>query len=378
MKIRCDRSNLVECLTSIAGVVPANSPKPILSDFFLSTQGGSLLVEATDLDICGRALVHKVEVERDGRLALPSARLLSIIKEIPDDLVTIVSRADPPGATIEAGGYQFKILGNSPDEYPTLREPETHATVSLRRERLHDSLKRVSVAASRDPTRYQLNGVYISIEKGRVSFTATDGKRLTHDHFRLDDGIDGNHTVILPNQAVEIFLRVLSTHSLPDETVTLAFSSTHLTLKTRDHQISSNLIEGLYPNYQSVFPPEPKVRIKAQRLALLSAARSASLTTDKQTLTVLFRITPESLVMESNAKDVGESRIQIRIEAQGDGFSVEQPLDVRFNPVYFIDALRTFEEDDVVLEFTDAKRPVIFKSTGNYRHLVMPLVDKAS
>ena len=85
MKVRCDRKSLVESLTSIVGIVPPNSPKAILSDFYLGTDAGSLVVEASDLEISGTAVIHKVEVESDGAVALPSARLILILKEFPDE-----------------------------------------------------------------------------------------------------------------------------------------------------------------------------------------------------------------------------------------------------------------------------------------------------
>ncbi len=370
MKVRCDRARLIESLNSIVGIVPANSPKPVLGDFLLATEEGSLVAEATDMDISGKALLHTVEVQESGRAAVPSARLVSILKEIPDESVELHSRDDPPGAIISGNGFEFRILGHDPDEFPAVSEPETPNTFTLHREKLHDALKRVSIAASRDTTRYQLNGVFLEFEKGKVALTATDGKRLTHDQIRVDGEIDSAISAILPNQAIDVFLRILSSHAIQDETVTLSLSETHVNLHTKDNRVSSNLVDGIYPNYRAVFPPESRLRLRCRKSLLLTAARSASLTTDKSTQTVLFRITTESMVLESQAQDIGEARVEIPIEATGDA------MEVRFNPVFFIDALRTFEEDEVQIELTDPGKPALLRGTANYRHLVMPLVNK--
>ena len=79
--------------------------------------------------------------------------------------------------------------------------------------------------------------------------------------------------------------------------------------------------------------------------SLSTAARSAALTTDKQTSTVLFKVTQDSLLVESNAKSIGESRIEIPVELTGD------PVDFRFNPVFFIEALK----DYVVINAREAR-----------------------
>ena len=112
MKIRCDRMDLVDRLSAILGIVAANAPKPICGDFLLSADAGNLTVEATDLEITGRIVVHKVEVARDGQLALPSGRLLAILKEISEDYVEIEALEDIPGAELNSSGFRFKILGH--------------------------------------------------------------------------------------------------------------------------------------------------------------------------------------------------------------------------------------------------------------------------
>ncbi len=360
--------DLVDRLSAILGIVSANSPKPILGDFLLSAEAGNLTVEATDLEITGRIVVHKVEVARDGQLALPSVRLLAILKEISEDYVEIEALEDIPGAELNSSGFRFKILGHDPAEFPRAQTTEGAHSISLRRDRFHQSLRRVSVASSRDPTRFQLNGVFAEIVGGQIQFTATDGKRLTHDKFKLPEDAGIEVSAIIPNQAVDVLLKVLSSPLVNDEKILLEIAEKHISVKTEDAIVISTLIDGMYPNYHIVFPQGTKTRAKGKRSDLLTAARSASLTTDKQTSTVLFKISADGLLVESNAKNIGESHVHVPLELDGD------PLDIRFNPVFFIEALRTFDEDDVLLEFTGSEKPVTLKGSQNYVHLVMPLV----
>lgn len=370
MKVRCDRIDLVERLGAIHGIVSVNTPKPILGDYLLYTESGALVAEATDLEITGRTYMHKVEILEEGQLALPSGRLLSILKELPEDYVEIESIDEPLGANLQSGGFRFKVLGHDADEFPRARESEGLHGIVLYREKFQESLRRVAVATSRDPTRYQLNGVFLELAGGKLTMTATDGKRLAHDQLKVEKDGSLELSAILPNQAVDVMLKVLSSQMAQDERITLQVSETHVALKTEDVWISSTQIEGMYPNYQTAFPKEARTRARGHRSDLLTAARSASLTTDKQTSTVLFRITPEGLILESKAQSIGESRIQIPLELEGDA------VEIRFNPVYFIEALRTFEEDEICMELTNAETPVVLRGSQSYVHLVMPLVTK--
>ncbi|MBI4586429.1 MAG: DNA polymerase III subunit beta [Planctomycetes bacterium] len=371
MKIRCDRLELADRLNSIVGIIPLSTPKPILINFYLATtESGSLLAEASDLEVTGRVFIHKVEMVEPGEMALPSGRIISILKEIPEDTVSLHSIEGGQGALLESNGFEFKILGHDPAEFPRAREPENLKSISLRREKLFDSLRRVAVATSKDPTRYQLNGIYLELEPGRIAFTATDGKRLTNDWFQIDNPEELTLSVIVPNKAVDAFIRILSSPLVQDENVLLSFSDTQVTLKTKDTHLASALVSGIYPNYRLIFPPEPKLKIRANRHLLLSAARGASLTTDKESQTVYFKVAPEGLVLQATGKSVGESRIRIPVEVMG------EPMELRFGPVYFIDALRTFEDDEIIIEFTEPGKPAVIKGSQNYRHLVMPLVEK--
>src|SRR5262245_56533073 len=144
MKVRCDRGEMLEKLAVITGIVPATSPKPILYDFLLRTEGGSLIVEANDLEVAGRVQIERVEVMEEGRLALPAGRLVSILKEVPDGTSGVSLEANPEiqGATLRADGYEFKLFGHDPEEFPVLGDLQPGRSLLVPREPFVHSLRR--------------------------------------------------------------------------------------------------------------------------------------------------------------------------------------------------------------------------------------------
>jgi DNA polymerase-3 subunit beta len=86
------------------------------------------------------------------------------------------------------------------------------------------------------------------------------------------------------------------------------------------------------------------------------------------TSTVIFRFEESGLTIWSQAKDIGETRIQIPAEVE------HGPLEIRFNPSYFIDALRCIDEEEIRLEFNSGERPGVLRGGAHYRHMIMPLV----
>ena len=372
MKIRFDRSDLFEKLGLIAGIVPSNSPKPILFDFLIQTSAGGLEVQANDLEVAGLIRVERVEVLEEGRLALPASKLLSILREIPPSVngpILLEAIPEIRGAVLRAEGYEFKLFGNDPDEFPQLTQIVEDKKITVSKESFVSSLKRVAVATSRDTTRYQLAGVFFELNGGKLTLTATDGKRLTNDYLKVEDPGNAAVNAIVPNRAVDVILKLLaSSVDGGDEKFSLGFTETDVVVRTTLSQINARLVEGTYPNYKNALPPECPVKVKLKRNDLLSAARGAQLMTDNQTSTVMFRFESGALTISSQAKDVGETKIQIKADVE------KGPLEIRFNPTYLIDALRCVDEEEVRIEFVSGERPGIIRGGQHYRHMIMPLV----
>ena len=210
MQIRCDRFELAESLGDILGIVPAIQPmKPILVNCHLKTAGGRLEVAVTDLDMGARVRLERVEVSGEGELALPATRFYSIIREIPEKHVLIEALPDGLGAIIRTEAYEFKILGQDAREFPEVPGLSSEPALSIAREKFVEMLRRVAVAASRDTARYQLTGVFLEVQGEKLLLTATDGKRLTHDHLRIDNEKGIEASAIVPNRVCDVILKLL-------------------------------------------------------------------------------------------------------------------------------------------------------------------------
>ena len=80
MKIRCPKEALLSALQSAVAVVPARSPKPVLSNVKLEATRDSVVLSATDLEVGIRIEIEGVETDAPGSVLLPSGRLMAIIR----------------------------------------------------------------------------------------------------------------------------------------------------------------------------------------------------------------------------------------------------------------------------------------------------------
>lgn len=368
MKVRCDRSELAQCLGDVLGIVPPlQSAKPIFQYFHLKTEAGALVVEATDLDIGAKIRLERVEVLEEGDVAVPAVRAASLVREIPDKQVSIDSLPGGCGAVVSAQSCEFKLLGQDPTEFPEGPAFREDRGFGASREKFVDALRRVAVAACRDMSRYQLNGVFFEVEGDKLTMTATDGKRLTNDAIRVENPRDLRVTTIVPNRVADVLLKVLSQGQ---PTIQISIEDPDIQVSFGRGEMTAKVIQAVYPDYRVALGQKTTGKVTARRAELLAATKTASLMTDRQTATVGFAFSEGKVSLSTQVSDIGESRIEVPIVLEG------TPMDLRFNPVYFTDALRCLADEEVQIELAEADKPVVVRGGPSYRHLVMPLVTK--
>ena len=92
---------LLEGLSSVQNVVPSLTTLPILSNVLIEGGDGMLRLTTTDLDLGVRRSVGAT-VERSGAITLPARRLLSIVRELPQGMVSFETNGNNV-ASIQSG-----------------------------------------------------------------------------------------------------------------------------------------------------------------------------------------------------------------------------------------------------------------------------------
>ena len=373
MKIQCQSKELLEAVALAAGVVPNNATRPILQTLLLDATSQGLMVQGTDLEVGLSARVDEVICEEPGRAAIPATRLQGILRESRSEQVTIELKGDQVHLT--AGSSRFKVPVLPVEEFPLLEFRPPSPALKVERAMLLGLLRRVSVAATRDATRFQMHSVLIDCRDTDLRLVSTDGKRMAVGEIPLDPdhkkGIeDGQY--ILPLKGVELLMRILDLET--EEEIELHLDQNEVTYSSDRTSLSSRLVEGRYPEYERAIPADVEHIYAIQTDDLLTGLRQASLMTTKETNSVRFSFGPSGVVLSTAASNVGESRIEVpAVQEAGD----EEDFTIHFNPGYLIDLLRVIDSKQVMVSFRDRKTAGLFslpEGGPRYRHIVMPLV----
>jgi DNA polymerase-3 subunit beta len=240
--------------------------------------------------------------------------------------------------------------------------------VTLSQDTIRGMLKKTAFAVSTDESRYVLNGIYVSLKESKMTFVATDGRRLAMVDEEVELAEKTTGEFIIPAKAVNELTRLLQDKG----NVEIKFGENQASFALQNEGsfsvlLITKLIEGNYPNYRQVIPGEAKERIPLVREELQQALRRAEIMTSEKANSVKLSFEKNALTITANSPEVGEARESIAINYKGKEFAIA------FNPRYLIDPLNALSEDEVFLELIDELSPGVVKINGPFLYVVMPM-----
>ena len=361
MKLSVSKEKLLSGLQTVQNVVSTRTTLPILSNVLLEAENGQLRMTTTDLDVGMRGSVE-AQVDKPGATTLPARRLAGIIHALPSAEIQI--EVDSKNvASIRCGPSFFKIHGLPQEEFPPLPKFEGAKTFTIRQKDLKDGLRKTSYAISTDETRYVLNGILFSFKDNKLTLVATDGRRLGLVDIELEFPRSHEIDIILPTKAVTELQRLVA----EDGDVKMSVSENQVAFEVDGKLLVSKLIEGNYPNYRQVIPPEAKERITLERETFLNSVHRVSLLSSEKSNSVKLVFSKNNIDITANTPEVGEARESLTVNYKGREFSIA------FNPDFLMAPLRNLSNDEVFLDLIDEMSPGVIKVQSPFLYVLMPM-----
>ena len=361
MKFSVAKDKLLEGLQTVQNVVSTRTTLPILSNVLIRAEEGKLVFTTNDLDV-GMSCSIDANVAKTGGTTLPARRLAGIVKELPaaEVEVEIDSRNV---ASLRCGQSFFKMMGLAEEEFPALPRLENAKVFTLKQKDLKDGLRKTAFAISTDETRYVLNGILFSLKENKLTMVATDGRRLALVDLEVEFPRSQEGDMIIPTKCVAELQRLLT------ETgeLKMLVGENQVAFDVNGKLLVSKLIEGNYPNYRQVIPPETKERVTIERELLLTAVRRVALLSSEKSNSVKLNFTKNNLEITANTPEIGEAHEAIPVQYKGKEFSIA------FNPIFLQDPLRALPDEEVHLDLIDEMSPGVIKINTPFLYVLMPM-----
>lgn len=367
MKLVCHRPSLSAALQIVSGVVPSRTPKEILKNIKLKVDSGRPVLIGTDQEIGIRHELQNVETDSTGEVLLPTQKVISILRELTDDHVTL--EATERSVVISGGHSEFNLSTEDPAEFPVVAAFEDQSYFTVSASALREMIRRTVFATDSESTRYALGGILLELNPERATLAATDSRRLavvTAPAESVGEINVENTTPVVPSKAMQLIER-----SLPEEEDSVAMIAVHgndVLVKAGGSTIYSRLVEGRFPKYADVIPDSFDHSIEFVVGPFYSAVRQAQIVTSEETRGVDFTFSNGQMSLSSRAANVGQSTVELPIAYEGDD------LTITFDPKFVADFLRILDSSaSIRLNLIDRESPAVFTVEDSYRYVVMPL-----
>ena len=371
MKFIISSTVLSSRLQAISRVVNSKNSLPILDCFLFELMDGTLSVTASDGETTMIATVEVNESDVDDSFAVTAKTLLDALKEIPEQPLTFEVNTDTLEVTVHYQNGKYSLMGQSAVEFPKsslLSEDAVRLEMDV--QVLLKGINRAVFATADDELRPVMNGVYFDITTEDITLVASDGHKLVRSKTFSAKGND-RAAFILPKKPAFLLKNLL-----PKEMgmVNVEFDNHNAAFTMENFQLVCRLIEGRYPNYNSVIPQNNPYKVTIDRVSLIGVLRRVSIFSSQASSLIKLRLQENQIQVSAQDIDFSTSAEET-IACQYDG----KPMSIGFKATFLLDILNNITSEEVIIELTDPSRagvitPVEQEEQEDLLMLLMPMM----
>jgi DNA polymerase-3 subunit beta len=370
MKFVISSSLLLSHLQTVGRVIASKNAIPILDCFLFELEENRLTITAADSETRMATSLDVSEVEGQGVFAIPSKNLLDSLKELPEQPVIFEINDENLSVFIRYENGRYNFIAQNGDEYPQSKPlSDDAARLTIPASDLLTGISYTLFAAGEDEYRLVMTGVFFDILEENITFVASDGHKLVRFKNLAVKGNE-NASFILPRKPANLLKAILPRE---DGEVAIAFDTNNAYITIGHYNVVCRLVEGRYPNYNSVIPKENPYKVTIDRLQFLNALKRVSLFSNSASSLIRLSISSNSIFISAQDIDFSTSAEEtVACIYEGDS------MDIGFKGTLLIEILNNIPSEEVVLELADPARaglilPVENEENEDLLTLLMPI-----
>ena len=371
MRFVLSSSALSSKLNMLSKVISSKNSYPMLDCFLFQIANNVMTITASDQDNVIQCSIDLSESDENGEFCIPNKVILDAIKELPEQPLTF--NVDIQNLTIQIvyqnGIYNF--TAQNAEDYP-LPQPSTDITntITIPASTLIDNISRSLFATANDELRPIMNGIYFDLTPDALAIVASDGHKLVRNkNFKIKSETPASFD--LPKKPANLLKNILSKDG---DDVTIKLSEHNAEITFDGGKLYCRLIDGRYPNYNSVIPNDNPCQITVDRLSLLSALRRVlPFASESSQLVRLhfengrFEVSSEDIDFATSAKE------QIACEYNGN------PMSIGFKGSSLMEVLGNLNSEQIIIMLADPSRagiivPAEQNEDEDVLMLIMPML----
>ena len=348
MRFTVSSTALSSKLVALSRVINSKNARPILGDFVFDISGQTLRLTASDSENTMQTTVELTESDSDGRFAIGNHDLLEAVKGFSEQPITFDVDLQSNIAKITYQNGLFSLPTENADEYPTAQTVgDAATTIVISNQMLAENINRSIFATAQDELRPVMNGIFFDLTPDCLAIVASDGHKLVRNKIYSIKS-DQPASFILPKKPATLLKNLLGKDG---GDVTIRFDERNAEINYGDGIILCRLIEGRYPNYNSVIPQNNPNELRVDRSGLLAALRRVQPFANDSSNLIRFHVDGSTLQLDAEDYDFSKTATE-RMSCDYNG----QPMSIGFKGSSFIEVLSNFDCPEIVIQLADPSR----------------------
>ena len=370
MKLKIKQKVLMEHLNYVIRGISNKNLIPILNciKFELTNEGLYLLSTDNELAIKSFIPANEIdEIDIMGEMLISGRYIYDIVRKLTGEVINIEEIIDSQ-VLITTESSSFKLNCNEVNEFPNIDLEFTNSPLLLDQKVFKTTINQTIFATSTQESRPILTGINFKINGNIMEVTATDSYRLSKKRIILDNKVKDDVDIIIPNRNLSEVIKLMSDDDIKIE---LHIFTNKVIFKVNNLIIMTRLINGNYPDTNKLIPSEFELKIKVNLNNLFNAIDRASLLTNvEEKNTIKLETKNDVMIISSNIPEIGNVEEKININKNTD-----KDIRISFSSKYMMDAIKTFDSEEIELSFNGEIKPIILNYVDNddLTQLILPI-----
>ncbi|KAA6341248.1 DNA polymerase III subunit beta [termite gut metagenome] len=358
-------------LQALSRVISSKNSLPILDCFLFRIEDSVLSITAADSETMMVTTVSVNNSTANGAFAVAAKTILDALKELPEQPLDFIVDIETYAITVKYLNGVYSLMGQNADEYPqSVAVSDDAVRLNINGQVLIGSINRTLFATAEDELRPVMNGVYFDITSEDITIVASDGHKLVRYKIVGARG-SGQAAFILPKKPASL-LKSLLPKELGE--IEIKFDQRNAVFTLENYSMVCRLIEGRYPNYNSVIPQNNPYKLTIDRQQLLGALRRVSIFSSQGSSLIKLHLQENLMTVSAQDIDFSTSAEEVLI-CQYTG----NAMNIGFKSSFLIEILSNISASEVVIELADPSRagivlPIEQEDNENLLMLLMPMM----
>ena len=370
MKFTASSSALAAKLGALGKVINSKNALPILSDILFEVSANELRFTASDSEIWMQTGMELTECDGEGTFAIGAHDIIKAVKGLSEQPITFDVDMEKYLVTINYLNGKFSLPFEGATDFPKPVEIQGDVQKSIDKGVFNECISRAFFGCANNDLRPVMNGEYVDFTADYLAIVASDGHKLIRTML-TDIKSDTIGAVIMPKKVVGLLNGFFSRDAgdvlmhFDDRNAKLTFDATVITFR---------LIEGRYPNYNSVIPQNNTNCTTVDRQSLLAALKRVMNFSNSASYLVRFHFESGKIQLDAEDYDFSKTATET-VSCEYDG----TPMSIGFKSSTFAEILANITSKEVLVRLSDPSRaalvePAEQKENSDVVMLIMPML----